>query len=87
MSARKLTAEQVRDLAAHLRGSCGTLEGALLSLFGIEEDDLTVPDNEAIDDEIFCCDRCNWWCGTEEMSEHGWYCDECADEDDEESEE
>lgn len=29
-----------------------------------------------LDELIFECERCNWWCEISEMSEDGWYCDE-----------
>jgi hypothetical protein len=35
-----------------------------------------------VDDEIFSCDACGWWCEMSEMSdsEQGMVCDQCNDE-------
>lgn len=33
-----------------------------------------------VDDEIFSCDTCGWWCEMSEMSEQGMVCDQCNDE-------
>lgn len=75
---RKLTDAQMDDLCAHLRGSCGSLDGSLISHFGIEEDDLTIEDSRALDDRLFCCDGCGWWCEAGDEAADG-YCEECTD--------
>ena len=64
----------------HLNGSCTSLEQAL--------EDYEVPeleDNDAflsyLDNEIFRCERCSWWCPISEMSEQGdWECRDCVPE-------
>lgn len=35
-----------------------------------------------LDQLVFECERCNWWCEISEMSEGGWYCDECEEDTD-----
>lgn len=35
---------------------------------------------DRLDELVFECERCNWWCEISEMSEGGWYCDECEDD-------
>lgn len=34
----------------------------------------------ALDDRVFLCEECGWWCATEEMTEPST-CDECHPED------
>lgn len=36
---------------------------------GMEEEDLTSDDYNAIDNEIFLCAECGWWCEISEASE------------------
>lgn len=64
----------------YLNGSCMSLEQAL--------EDYEVPeleDNDSflsyLDNEIFRCECCNWWCPISEMSEQGdWECRDCVPE-------
>lgn len=35
-----------------------------------------------LDELVFECERCNCWCEISEMSEGGWYCDECEEDTD-----
>lgn len=52
----------------HLRGSCGSLIGALRS-----HDAEDLEDHQEflryLDDEIFLCETCGWWCEMSEMAE------------------
>ena len=35
-----------------------------------------------VDNHIFCCEECGWWCEMSEMSddeEHDWTCSDCVD--------
>lgn len=44
-------------------------------------DDLSIEQLQEVDDIVFCCEGCNWWCAAEECNERdGWFCDECAGE-------
>ncbi len=49
------------DIIEYLQGTCNTLQEAC-EIFGIEEDDLTLDQLKEIDEEIFLCDGCGWWC-------------------------
>jgi anaerobic selenocysteine-containing dehydrogenase len=50
-------------VAEHLQGTCGTLQGALDDLYeGMNEDELTSDDHQTIDQEVFQCTTCGWWC-------------------------
>ena len=51
----------VVKLCEYLQGTCKTLNDGCVS-FGYEEDDLTEDDLNYIDNEIFLCTSCGWWC-------------------------
>lgn len=39
-----------------------------------------------LDQQIFLCNSCNWWCEIHEMSEIGdWECTDCVPEEDEDN--
>jgi len=66
-----------------LQGTCKTMESALPE--GMTIEDLTEDDLENIDQEIFNCETCNWWCEVSEMaSEEGSICRDCIGEGEEE---
>lgn len=74
-----LPVEHIERIAEELRGQC------LISLEDIEErDDLNFDsaDYAAIDERVFLCSRCGWWCEIDEMSEEvtdEWFCNECEE--------
>lgn len=84
-----LTAPQIENITASLRGSTGSLEETINEELGIEIEsisDIAGESLEAIDDEIFLCETCGWWCGTDERApaeicDGDDICDECAGED------
>lgn len=78
-----LTAAQMEELCNHLRGSCGTLYGALLSLFGMEQESLTSLDEAEFDSMLFLCSICGWWCDVEELAENDGdqSCHDCVGDD------
>lgn len=46
----------------------------------LDTEDFTVVELQLLDDEIFLCDECSWWCELGEMSEKGEsICTDCAD--------
>lgn len=70
--------ERAHEIVAQLTGSAQTLQAALRD--GEDEYDPVLV--EAIDDAIFNCTTCGWWCENEEMAESddGPQCMECAGE-------
>lgn len=68
----------INTLVEELQGSCGTLQGACETQ-GFDYDDLTADDCLQIDNEIFECTTCGWWCEVCEMSEDqdGQVCVDC----------
>lgn len=83
-----ITVAQRTELIDDLTGSCMSLAEALAT-FDLTEDDLALSDHQAIDEQIFCCDDCGWWCGVEEMNDQsealgGQYCTQCRPDEEEE---
>lgn len=73
-----------------LQGTCGTIQGAIEDHYpDMTELDLTSEDHDMIDNEIFECDTCNWWCEISEMCSQtddcgGDHCENCCTEIEEE---
>lgn len=59
-----MSEEQLQQLIEDLRGSCQSLAECMPT--GFDENDLTQDQHEAIDEAIFECARCNWWCESSE---------------------
>lgn len=53
--------KDIDGLISYLQGTCGTLDNAC-EQFGFTWDDLTSEDFDKIDNEIFLCPICGWWC-------------------------
>jgi len=51
----------IDKLVHNLRGSSKTLEQGL-EVQGLSLEDMTDQDNDALDEEVFKCDTCSWWC-------------------------
>jgi hypothetical protein len=73
---RGLTDDQVNELYAALCGSCDSLETALEQQ-GFVLDDMTHEDHLELDDLMFLCDGCGWWCDALEM-EGDQTCSDCS---------
>lgn len=76
----------VHKLVEELQGTCQDIPSFLPE--GMSYDDLTKEDLQHIDNELFECQQCGWWC---EMSEHhestsgeNGKCDDCFGEGNEE---
>lgn len=81
----KLTREQVDQIADTLRGQCArSLEEVVKEDHGIDPDDLDIEDHLALDEKVFCCEKCGWYCDIDELSERAdgntLFCDECEDD-------
>lgn len=70
-----LTTEQVNALADRLNGTADSLDAALDELqLRVEPADLV-----ALDQIVFLCDECSWWCEASDMAEGDeWICGDCA---------
>jgi len=86
----KISNDQIEQIIQFLQGTCmNSLNDAVVEICGEEfsEDDLTSENHDQIDNEIFLCDTCGWWCevsqeaDTEELGER--ICDDCKPDDEE----
>lgn len=53
-----------------LKGTCNS----------IDLDEFTAVELQLLDEEIFECEECNWWCSKDEESVQPLVCTECANE-------
>lgn len=72
---------KLMEIIEYLRGTCQSAD-EVFEKFDTNFDDITLEEARVIDEHIFCCDACGWWCETSEMSED-WedYADEPVCED------
>jgi hypothetical protein len=77
---RKFTAEQIEKLIQYLQGTCMSLDEGISEILGenFTSNDLTTDEFEHIDNEIFLCEDCGWWCELiEESEENPRTCIDC----------
>lgn len=78
-----LTEAQLEAVVSRLEGQCVLSLEQVLEEMGLEgmENDADVCTQ--VDDRVFCCEGCDWWCLAEELNNDGDenLCDECNDED------
>ena len=72
----------IEQLIERLRGTCDSMQTHCEDL-GLNDYDDDVC--AAVDQEIFCCASCGWWCGQDEEAsdEAGldeWTCRDCVEE-------
>lgn len=74
--------DHVDEVAHALQGTCKSLAEVLEEHgLGHLEDDRAFL--EGLDNEVFCCDECSWWCELSEMSErHEGVCTDCQPDED-----
>lgn len=68
----------VHELIEAVNGTCNTIDDHLPE--GMEFEDLTGEDHDVIDNEIFLCNECGWWCEVHEAHETDDgddICDDC----------
>lgn len=65
---RNFTDDQIAEIAEELRGTPASLEG-VMNVRGSSEDALTSDDHQELDQHVFCCEECGWWCELSEMLE------------------
>lgn len=78
-----MTPAQQNELIDSLRGTCQSIDSALSKMIDgpKTEADLTQEDHAAIDDQIFECESCGWWCEQGEQAEgHDDTCSDCVSE-------
>lgn len=77
-----MTPERIEEIIDDLRGTCKSIDNVLED----GEDPMDPELTDAIDNAIFCCVVCEWWCDLDEAnaSPQGDVCDD--DKEDEEEE-
>jgi hypothetical protein len=84
----KWRSEAAQSVAEWLNGrALGGIDDALEALGLPAEFENDSEFCAALDQHIFVCDGCGWWCGRDEESSEDGYCDGCVHEDDEEDDE
>lgn len=64
------------DAAERLQGTCKSLADLGPEFEAIEDNPKFCAE---LDQLVFCCDGCNWWCELNEMAEGAdWKCEDCA---------
>lgn len=77
-----LTNKQIDDIIYFLQGSCKSLDEAIEAITDGEIGSQTAVTNEQelcdrLDNTIFCCDGCGWWCDIgEECGDR--LCEDCS---------
>lgn len=76
---REYTPQRLDEIVHSLQGTCQSLEDALSEEDDEDESDIQLTDY--IDQEIFLCPVCNWWCerseGNEDPAQDEDVCDDC----------
>ena len=71
-------------ITEYLQGTCMNSLDDVIQIFypDMTEDDLIQKDYDFIDNEIFLCDECGWWCEICESNDVDGdnKCDDCAEE-------
>jgi len=72
--------ERIEKLIESLRGTCDSMTTKAEDL---DLDDLDEAVTGAVDEAIFCCASCGWWCeqdeeASEEYDLDEWTCRDCA---------
>lgn len=76
----------IHKIIDSLQGTCNTIQSAIDDYYpGMDENDLTSSDHDAIDNTIFLCATCGWWCETGEANESEGgedVCNDCKEDED-----
>ena len=84
----KTRGELLQDLVDTLMGTFKKLEEGVSEVFEVEIEEaktlLTEEDHEWLDNEIFCCDTCEWWFELGDSGDSEGNCLDCNNEIDEE---
>ena len=78
-----ITNKQLWQLIEYLNGSSITVDEAMRDLFELTEDDLGEEQEEILNQEIFKCAQCGWWCEFSEESgvdDSDLICNDCAED-------
>ncbi len=75
--AEKTTEQKAQEVADFLQGTCAMLHGALAEFDceELEDDDKFC---SCLDNLVFCCDDCGWWCEAGDYGEEDGKCEDCS---------
>lgn len=69
----------INELQEALEGTCDSLQGGIEAVLGDDSDyELTIEEHEQLDQLIFLCDECSWWCCVSERNGDD-ICDDCSE--------
>lgn len=68
----------VADIAEDLRGTCQSLMDALAK-HDMEAAANDIDFTQALDELVFECEQCSWWCELSEMADAQHICTDCDD--------
>ena len=71
-------------LISSLQGTCQSLDETIKQVYGEEygEDIMSEEDRSTLDNEIFKCETCDWWCEIGDQDSEG-NCLDCSTEEEE----
>lgn len=74
------TISKADELVQYLQGTCKSLDEGVREVYGEDFDvnELSDEDTSHLDQEIFLCDTCGWWCEICEEDGEG-NCQDCHD--------
>lgn len=78
-----LTKKQVNELADRLLGTPDNLENVVKELFQVSSSKIDPASLQDVDDRVFECSECGWWCGIHDLADDTGYdliCQDCEDE-------
>ncbi len=80
----------IQQIIDRLQGQCMITLADACEEVGLKEDDLTSSDHDMIDNQIFNCEKCGWWCEIGEANINpeggGDICNDCKEEDENQGE-
>lgn len=93
MKEGKISNEQIEKIIDYLQGSCKTMQDGITGITeddNLSEEDITDEQMAHIDQEIFLCTDCGWWCEiseeTKSVNDSELGCRDCNPDEDEEDE-
>ncbi|QIG68128.1 hypothetical protein EVB55_193 [Rhizobium phage RHph_Y68] len=69
------------EISESLRGTCKSLE-EVLDFYEMDDAENDIEFLRDIDDKVFCCETCGWWCEISEVCDtvgHTLICLECVE--------
>lgn len=70
--------DKMLRVAEYLSGTCKSLEDGLESEFGegVDVIEFDIELLRTLDDQVMCCEGCQWWCETHDLDDNQ-LCEDC----------